>query len=204
MQVLVAGDAGLAALDAAAVLARARAEDTMAGSVGRDLAQPLDVNMHELAGMAPLVAVGWLERVEAGALAEADPLQPQRHGRERQPQHLGDLGRGHPHAPQALDRLDTLLRQPPRRSLRPRRAIQQLNIAAPVAADPLSNRPCAAARSLGDLLQRPTLLEHPPTDQPATARTAPMISVELHPGSSLELGGFDTPSLQGGPDEQPR
>jgi hypothetical protein len=30
-----------------------------------------------------------------------------------------------------------------------------------------------------------------------------MISVQLHPGPSLELGGFDTPSLQGGPDEQP-
>jgi len=26
--------------------------------------------------------------------------------------------------------------------------------------------------------------------------------VELHPVSSLWLGGFDTPSLQGGPDEQ--
>jgi hypothetical protein len=29
-----------------------------------------------------------------------------------------------------------------------------------------------------------------------------MVSVQVHPVTSLGAGGFDTPSLQGGPDEQ--
>jgi hypothetical protein len=35
----------------------------------------LDVDMDQLAGSRPLVAVGWLRWLEAAALAEADSLQ---------------------------------------------------------------------------------------------------------------------------------
>ena len=43
----------------------------------------LDVDVDQLARARALVAVGRLGRLEAAALAEADPLQPPRDGRER-------------------------------------------------------------------------------------------------------------------------
>jgi hypothetical protein len=52
--------------------------------------------MHELARVASFVTVGRLGRLKPRALAEPDPLQPQRHGGERQIKDLGDLGRRRP------------------------------------------------------------------------------------------------------------
>jgi hypothetical protein len=42
--------------------------------------QLLDVDVDQLTRPLALVAVGWLRRLEAGALAEVDPLQPGRDG----------------------------------------------------------------------------------------------------------------------------
>jgi hypothetical protein len=67
-------------------------------------------------------------------------------------------------------------------------------LTASVAGQPLRRRPHAAAGGPGRLLQRPSVLNHPPTDQPPTARTGPMVSVQLRPVSPSRAGGFDTPS----------
>jgi hypothetical protein len=61
--------------EAARLFARAAiAVHAMAGL--ENPAELLDINVHELAGAAPLVAVGRLRRLEPRALAEPDPLQP--------------------------------------------------------------------------------------------------------------------------------
>ena len=57
----------------------------------------------------------------------------------------------------------------------------------------------AASAAWGEI---PVLLDHPRGEQLAGIGTGPLVSVVVHPVSSLGLGGFDTPSLQGGPDEQ--
>src|SRR5436305_1195329 len=87
-------------------------------------------------------------------------------------------------------------RTPPR----PRRTIFETIISVPESLQPLRRRPRAATRGIGGLAQRPAFLEHAPADQHTTARAGPMITVELHPGPPSELGAYDTPSLQGGPD----
>jgi len=66
----------------------------MAGAT--NATEHLDVDMDELARVATLVAVGRLRRLEPGALAQADALQPEGDGRERQMEDLCDLGRRHP------------------------------------------------------------------------------------------------------------
>jgi len=86
--------------------------------------------------------------------------------------------------------------------MRPRRAVTQLEIALAEPTHPLPSRVDAATSSLGGPLKRPTLLEHTTANQEPTARTGPMISVQLHPVTSFGAGGFDTPSRQRGPDEQ--
>ena len=68
-----------------------------------DPAERLDVDMHQLARVAPLVAVGWLRRLQPRALAKPDPFQPDRDGGKRQRKDLGDLGRRHPQTSQRLD-----------------------------------------------------------------------------------------------------
>jgi hypothetical protein len=45
-----------------------------------DLAELLHIDMQELARLATLIAVRWLERLQARALAETDPRE---HGRDR-------------------------------------------------------------------------------------------------------------------------
>src|SRR2546430_11734564 len=79
------------------VLALALAGDAVSGA--GDAAQPLDVDVHELAGVASLVAVRWLWWLEPRALAETDPLEPGRDRRERELERLGDLDGGHPQSP---------------------------------------------------------------------------------------------------------
>src|SRR5256884_4793190 len=90
-------------------------------------------------------------------------------------------------------------RPPPRRETAIKRA--RLALVAPPA-QPLGRCPLADAGGLGRRPQRPALALDPCDDQPSAIRTGARVSVELHPVSSLVLGGFDTPSLQGGPDEQ--
>src|SRR5918995_36388 len=80
---LVAGQLSLAPIDAAVDLALAVTDDPMSGAARADLAELLDVDVDELARTAALVAVRGLRRLETRALAKPDPLQPQRHRRER-------------------------------------------------------------------------------------------------------------------------
>jgi hypothetical protein len=85
VQVLRACDAAVSAVFAAAPrapLACAAADHAMTGTSGGDAAELLDVDVDKLARMATLVAVRRLEGVEARALAESDPPQPERDGRE--------------------------------------------------------------------------------------------------------------------------
>jgi hypothetical protein len=63
-----------------APLAAAVADDAMAGAEARDPPKRLDVHVDELACSAALIAIGRLGRLEPGALAEPDPLQPGRDG----------------------------------------------------------------------------------------------------------------------------
>src|SRR5215218_1549550 len=82
-------------------------------------------------------------------------------------------------------------------------AIVEPNLAlVPVAADPLSRRALAHLGGQGRLAERPTLIDDPPDKPQPLLRCEGSVTVELHPVTSLGLGGFDTPSLQGGPDEQ--
>src|SRR5262249_5180833 len=70
----------------------------------------------------------------------------------------------------------------------------------PPAGQPLGGGPLADAGGLGRHRQRPTPFDA--VDQePAALPAGAGISVELHPGSPCS-GWLDTPSLQGGPDEQ--
>jgi hypothetical protein len=55
------------------------AEHPVAGATDRDAGELLEVDMDQLVGMAALVAVGRLGRFQPRALAEPDPLQPQRY-----------------------------------------------------------------------------------------------------------------------------
>src|SRR5439155_22292793 len=84
----------------------------------------------------------------------------------------------------------------------PRGAVEQLAVSIPESAHPLGRRANAAAGRLRGLLQRPALLEHAPAEQTTAERAGPLVTVQPHPGSSFGAGGIDTPSLQGGPDEQ--
>ena len=120
-----------------------------------DPPQLLDVDVDQLSGALSLVAVGRLGWLQAAALAEADPRQPPRDGRERHAEHLGDLRRRHPQAPQRLDRLQAIGRQarghPPGRGA----AIQQPGLpfgspaGKPLAAD-RSLMPAASAATISD------------------------------------------------------
>jgi hypothetical protein len=81
----------------------------MPGSPVRNPRELLDVDVQQLAGVAALVAVGQLGRLEPAELAQPDAQQHRRDRRERHPQTQRDLGAGHPQAPQRDDDLDALL-----------------------------------------------------------------------------------------------
>ena len=194
VQELVTRETGLPSVDAAAVLALPVSEHAMAGTTDGDTSQPLDVDVDELAGVPSLVPVRRLGRRKPRALPQPDPPQPHRDRRQRQLEHLGDLGRRHPQPPQALDRPHPLARQPRRTPPRPRRAVDQVTVAIPKAAQPLRRRANAATRGLSRLPLCPTLLKHTPTDQQPATRTGPMVSVQLHPAPSLELVASTPPA----------
>src|SRR5207244_12298891 len=177
-----------AALLAPGPLALAVPNDAMAGAKARDPPERLDVDVDELAGMAALIAIGRLRRVEPGTLAESDPLEPTRHRRERQRQDLSDLGGGHAQLAQRADRFDPRRRQLARRALRPRRAIEQARLALRAEPrQPAPDRALADAGGRGRRRHRPVLDQHPLDKQPAAIRTGARITVELHPVSSLGL-----------------
>src|SRR5207244_2411896 len=120
---LPAGDAGASAVASGARLAGALTGNAVADTT--DAAELLDIDVQQLAGTAALEAVGGLGRLEPGALAEPDPAQHRRDGRQRHRQHLRDLGRRHPQPPQGRDRLHTLLGRAVRDRTRRRGTIDQ-------------------------------------------------------------------------------
>src|SRR5690606_28091084 len=67
---------------------------------------------------------------------------------------------------------------------------------------PLARGPLRDPRGLGRPRGRPSLPLDPLDEKPAAVRAGAGVTVKLHPVSSLGLGWFDAPSLQGGPDEQ--
>lgn len=105
-----------------------------------EAAEFLDVDVDQLARAPALIAVRWLGRLEAAALAEPDPLQPKGNRGERQAERLGYLGRCHPQPPQGADRLHGRGRCAVRNAPWRRRSIEQsgLPLRAP-AAKPLAS-----------------------------------------------------------------
>jgi hypothetical protein len=70
-----------------------------------------------------------------------------------------------------------------------------------IAGNPLAGGRLAHLGGLGRLGERLISFDQSVNEEPALVQTERGVSVELHPVSSLRLGGVDTPSLQGGPDE---
>jgi hypothetical protein len=194
VQILEAGEACRAPLDPTAVLTATIPDHAVAGAAHRDPAELLDVDVDELARVAAFVAVRRLDRLEPRALAEPDPLQPERDRREWQREQLGDLRGRHPQAPQPLDRVHPLLRQPGWAVAGSRGTIEQPPITSAETGEPLRRSTDAATGRLGSRRQRPLFLEHPPADQQTTARTGPMVSVQLHPVPSLGLVASTPPA----------
>jgi hypothetical protein len=64
-----------------------------------DTAELFDVDVQQLAGARALVSIRRFQRLEPAALSQPDPQEHRGHGRECHPEHLGNLGRGHPQAP---------------------------------------------------------------------------------------------------------
>jgi hypothetical protein len=167
-----------------------------------DPAELLDIDVQQLARPLALVAIGRLGGLEPGELAEPDPGQDALHRGERHPERRGDLGASQAHPPQGRDRLDPILRRRACLASRGRGTIGQSGLALlAVATHPLARRDLAHLGGLGRLAERPTPIDYPPGQPKALLRCERRVTVELHPVTSMGLGGFDTPSLQGGPDD---
>jgi hypothetical protein len=80
----------------------------VAGPTDADTAKLLDVDVDQLAWTSSLVALSGLE-AKAPELAHPDPEQDPRDGRQRHPEHLGDLRSGETQPPERRDRLHALL-----------------------------------------------------------------------------------------------
>ena len=181
----------------AAVAAGAPAEHPVPGAAA-NTPELLDVDVDQLAGLAALVAVGRLKRLQSRELAQPDPGEHRRDGRERHAQAKRNLRPSHPQPPQCGDRLDELLRSAMRHRARRRGTIQQPALAVgPIAGDPLRAGALAHSGGLGRLRERPLLLEHPPHHRQPALRTERRVSVNLHPVSSLGLGLQHHPASKG-------
>src|SRR6185312_10365773 len=157
-----------------------------------DASELLHVDVQELAGALALVALGRLETQPAQA-THPDPREDPRHGRLRHPQHLGDLSAGHAQPPQRSDHLHPILGSAIVDALGRRRAIEQPSYALdPKTTSPLSSTTLADLGGLGRLLQRPAFLNHSASKKLPLLQSERSVTVELHPVSSLGLGGFDT------------
>src|SRR4051794_21237322 len=73
------------------LLSPAAAEHAVAGPLGPDRTQLLDVDVDQLTRAGALVAAPLLLGAQAAELAQAAPLQHRRHRRGRHLQELGDL-----------------------------------------------------------------------------------------------------------------
>jgi hypothetical protein len=166
------------------------------GALGADLAQLLDVDVDQLARALSLIAIRRLDRLQSREPAEADPPQPTRDGRERQTEALCDLSRGHPQASQRLDRLDAVCRQLRGPRLGRRTAVEQarLSLGSP-AGEPLGGGAPAHSGGLGRLREQPLSFEALYEQAPAF-RAGTGITVQLHPVSSLSLGGSTPPAFK--------
>ena len=178
------------------------AGDAVPRPLGADPAELLDVDVDQLTGPGALIAADRLRWLQAGELAEADPLEHGRDGRGRHLQGLGDLRAGQPHPPQSGDRLHALGRGGVVDVLWRGAAVQQPSLAiGPVAAHPFAGRLRAHSGGLGRLRERDPILEHSLDHDRSPLRAEGRVSVKLHPVPPC-CWGFDTASLQGGPDEQ--
>src|SRR5262245_58443948 len=100
----------------------------MAGSLGADPPELLDVDVDQLAGPLLLIAPGRLEPEPAQA-PESDPGEDPRDGGLGDLQQLADLGAGEAQAPQGADRLDPVLRGPVPDPMGGRGAVEQAELA---------------------------------------------------------------------------
>src|SRR5438876_5132817 len=163
--------------------------DALAGTA-LDPPEPLDVDVHELAGPRALVADRLLEP-DPPQPTEAEAAQDAGDRRERHLEHLSDLGRGQAQRAQGDDRLDPLAGRAVGDSARSRGAIEQASIALQaVATRPFARAAHADAGVLGRRLQRPSLDDHPFGQLPPAAPAECRVTVELHPVSSLDWGAL--------------
>ncbi len=199
--------ADLAALDAGSVQlgdmpAGLAADDSMTRPMRADPTQPLDVDVDQLTGAGALIAADRLRSIQTTELAEADSLQHRRDRRGGHLQDLGDLGPGQRQAAQGGDRFDAIGLRDVVNVARRGAAIEQADLTfGAVAAHPFAGGPRAHSGGLGRLRERDPILEHSLHHDRPPLRAEGRVSVELHPVPPC-CWGFDTASLQGGPDEQ--
>src|SRR6266540_391321 len=167
-----------------------------------DSAEFLDVDVDQLSRPGALVAAGGL-KAQAAELPHPDAGENRRDRRERDPEQLRDLGAREAQATQGGYRLNSIVGCSVCDLLGGRGAIEQPELAlGPVAGDPLGSGSLAGLADEGGGLDRPALLNDPPHQALAINQAESSVSVKLHPVFLLGAGGLDTPSLQGGPDEQ--
>ena len=186
---------------AVCVLARALAGHAVPGA--GDHAEPLDVDVDQLARACALVAICRLGRFEPAELAQPDPPQDRRDGRERHTETDRDLRSGHPQPPQRRDRPDPVLGRAVRDRPRRRAAIDQPILAlVAVARDPLSDRPLRDLQIGRDRLSG--LAVQGPTDNlQSTFRTGRRVSVQLHPVPSSWSAAASTSRATGAAEAPP-
>jgi hypothetical protein len=175
-------------VDASGVPVLAQASAHALAGPALDAAQALDVDVHELAGARALVANGRLQP-EPAEPTEPQPAQDAGDGREHHAQRLRDLERRQAQPAQGDDRLHPLARRAVGDAMGCRGAVVQAPLALQaVATDPLAAAAHADAGCLGRRPQRPTF-EHDPLGELSPAAPAESrVTVELHPGSSLDWG----------------
>jgi len=155
-------------------------EGSLAGAA-LDPAEPLDVDVDELARPRALVAERLLEP-EPAESAQAAARQDPGNGRGRHPEQLGDFGTGEAQPTHGDDQPDPLLRRAIGDSFRARGAVAQAALALePIPAHPLARAADADPRSRGRRRQRPTLDDHPLGQPPPTTPTERRVTVKPHP-----------------------
>jgi hypothetical protein len=165
-----------------------------------DPTQLLDVDVHQLARPAALIAIGRLERRQARALAQPLAQQHCRDRREWHRQALGDLAGGHVQPSQRADRADAVGRRLARLMTRNGRPIDQPRLAVIAKpGQPPVDRALGDAGGLGRRRHRPNLRTHLLDHPPPTDRTERSSSVHLHPGLlGLSLLGSSQPPARPG------
>ena len=201
---LPAGKPDLALTGNADASASLAGEAAVTHALARDLDPPelLDVDVNQLTGALFLVAPGGLE-AQSAEPAHPEPRKDRGDGRQRHRKQLRELGGREAQPAQRSDRGDAVIGGSMGNAFRRRGAVEQPQLAfGPVAGDPLGGGSLAHLGGLGRLAERPSLLNNSSREPAALVQAERGVSVELHPATSLSLGGLSTPSLQGGPDEQ--